>query len=441
MQQTCAEKLKILEDELISPQELDKMNDIIRLVDELYDSNIKYDEVLPAINNLPKYTIIDKENVASKYEESIYKLALYANFINRFELFQNQDVYRIVDEFLRKEVEQFPVYNSDAPKGLKDAITNTRCNSSRNGYVEYNLMLQLFAYKYGKSFPDFTSELGDSIEIRDDKISYLKKLKKQIKKFGAKAAFWTIFSIATYATPAAVFTHIGNRISTKKEYATEVISDDGVSRRGEYWDLPFSASFPDDYRRQKLQYITEFGETIDGKVVIKVYDYTGIDISKETINNIDLDINRLVYCNVEAVDSYTNSNTKWYRTYLGEYTGEAHRNITTVENHLYVTKDKGEFWGTVIFFSVIAYGILIGINCALSQDGTKILFAKVASLLDERKTCIENKERAEEEIENLKKRIDEYAEITFINYKANSLDSYNEKYGNSEEEFQKGLRR
>ena len=437
MTNTNVEKLQILQDELITDKELEKMKEIIWLVERLYDREKKYDEVLPAINDLPKYTVNDKENIALLYRESIYKLALYANFINRFELFQNPVVYNIVNEELSKEIEQFPVYNSDIPAGLKEAITNARCNASRKGYVDYSLMLYLFAYKYGKEFPDLTEELNTAIGRRDKKIEEAEKHKKSIKKLGAKAALWLMISVSVYVAPFFLIRKLSNRWSTKKEYAPEMIVDDNEPKRREYYNMPFSGSFPEDYKEQKLQYITEFGKTTNNKVVIKVYDYTGINVSKENLDNMDLDINKLVYCNVEDTEFQNNN----YSKYLGEYTGEAHRNITTLENHLYVTRDESSYWISMVFLSVIVYGILIGIECSLPSDGIYLLLGKVHDLLGRRRITIRNKERAEKAIEEIKGEIDNLVEDVFISYKSKNLDTYKEKYGDSEEEFEKVLRR
>ena len=438
MVDTNIEKLKILQDELISSQELDKMKEINQLVEELYKGKIKYDDVLPKICNLPQYTISDKENIASTYRESLCKLVLYATFINRFELLENKEVVKIVNEVLRDEVDQFPVYNNDIPSGLKDAITNTRCNAIRNGYIDYNLMQQLFAYKYGKNFKDSTEAITTGVAAKDYEISEVNTIKKEIKKMCAKIAFWAVISIPVYLAPLFGITKLTKHIATKKEYAAEIITEDGEARRADYWDLYFSSSLPTDYKKQKLQYITEFGETVDNKVCIKVYNYTGLEVNEETIDNIELDIDRLVYCNYFEASSNT---PLWLNGYLGTYTGEAHRNFATIEKHLYVTEDKVSFWGFTILFSVITYLIFGGILGALHSSDIHVLLDGVFNLVRQRARMVQTKEEAEREIEKLKKEVDKYVESTFINYKSNHLDEYNEKYGDSESEFQKRLRR
>ena len=438
MTNTNAEKLQILQDELISSKELEKMKEINQLVERLYYGEIKYDYVLPSINNLPQYTISDKENIASTYRESLCKLVLYATFINRFELLENKEVVKIVNEVLRDEVDQFPVYNSDIPSGLKDAVVNVRCNAIRNGYIDYNLMQQLFNYKYGKNFEGLTETIINYTELTEEKTSKIEELKKGIKRAFAKIAFWGFISVPISAAPLYGTIKLANHFSTKKEYAAEAITDDEEAKRVEYYNLYFSSSLPNNYKNQKLQYITEFGETIDNKVCIKVYNYTGLEVDKENIENIELDIDRLVYCNYLELSSYT---PRWLNGYLGTYTGESHRDFTTIENHLYVTKDSEIFWSITIPVSLVAYVVFIAILCGLHENQKYVLFDAVIQLIKKRSRDIKKIKYTEEELKELKEEVDKYVESTFINYKSNHLEEYNEKYGDSEEEFEKALRR
>ena len=443
MKKTRVKGFETLQEELITSSKLEQMANITSLVDRLYAGEIKYEVVLPEINNLPRYNTSDENGVILKYEESIYKLALYAVFTKRYKLLRNPEIYRIANELLGEEVEQFNVYANGVPEKLKEAINNTRLNASRKGYINRNLMWRLFAYKYGSQFPDFSSEYRYKVSFRDYGISKVNRVKKEIKMLGAKAALWTMISIPAYIAPSVIIKGLSNRIYTKKEYAAEVVIDDDKTIRGEYSTLPFQDSFPDDYKDKKLQYITEYGETKDDRVVIKVYDYTGIDVSKENLDTMDLDINRLVHCNVEKVYSY-GTKSFLFNKYLGNYTGKAHRNISTLEEHLYVTKDGEKAKVFNILVSLFVYTILILSDYCLLTDKKKyLLFGRVYHLLQKLKESITEKKSEKVAIERLQKEIDEIKEFVYIITASKDLDKYIEEYVNLDEEegsFRKALR-
>ncbi len=443
MTNTCVDKLQILQNETISQQEIEKMQEIVRKVDELYRGQIMYDEIVPYINDLPKYKINDEDNIMLTYCDSIYRLALYANFINRFEIFKNDDVLYILKQELEREIEFFNPYNENVPEELQKQIKE----AVRTGnYINYNLMVQLFSFKYKELLYDFSDDLIEAKAKKEDKIKKIPEVKKKLKKLGAKIALYSMLSAPVTAAPFATGLFLGHVLGNHAAPITTCDINNGEDIRiDDTKYVLFGDAIPSDYKERTLQYITEFGETIDKKVVVKVYDYTGVEI-KGDINTLELDPDRIVFCNtlkskklLSKKDNHVLSSR--YKVF-GIYTGEAHRDISILQTEFDEEIYKGYLYFLGPLFGILLYGLLTVIVSVARDKMSLPMISTLKRLIKEYKETGALREQSIKELDYLIKRINLLAEVEFVRLRANNLEKINEKYcSTSEEEFIGSLRR
>ena len=443
MTNTCVDKLQILQNETISQQEIEKMQEIVCKVDELYRGQIMYDDIIPYINDLPKYKINDEDNVMLTYCDSIYRLALYANFINRFEIFKNDDVLYILKQELEREIEFFNPYNENVPEELQKQIKD----AVRTGnYINYNLMVQLFSFKYKELLYDFSDKLNDTQKKKEVKIKAISDIKKKLKKLGAKIALYSMLSAPVTAAPFATGLFLGHVLGNHAAPITTCKTNNGEDIRiDDTKHVLFEDAIPSDYKEKTLQYITEFGETIDKKVVVKVYDYTGVEI-KGDINTLELDPDRIVFCNTlkskKLLSQFRDHVLSSRYQVFGIYTGEAHRDISILQTEFDEEIYKNHLYFLGPLFGVLLYGLLTIIVSVARDKASLPMISTLKRLIKEYKETGGLQEQSVKELDGLIKDINRLSEVEFVRLRANNLEEINEKYcSTSEEEFIGSLRR
>ena len=307
-------------------------------------------------------------------------------------------------------------------------------------------MIQLFIYKYSKTLESNENELFNSTKTQEEYKNDSEVHKKQANKLFAKIAFYTMLAIPTYLGPLAACIGLGytfgKAIATHPYVSVNDTEPLNIAGLQDSTHLDFKAAFPDDYMTRTLQFITEFSETKNKKVVVKVYDYTDVDISQRELDSIELDEGRLIYLNTFS-DKQLSGDYISDKTVLGKYSGKAHRDLSTLKYKVST--------GELIFYSLsscalsamIIYAILFGIIKKTSnKQDKKALLNAIKTSMQERRFELDKSELDMKEFHKLEREIDILADRQFARRRANELDTFNEKYySNAEEEFQKKLRR
>ena len=432
-------KKSINRENIINEQiEFDQALDIMERISKLMDKDpIPDEEVIELIKKLPKNNALLNEkalkdnSVYMKFKQKMYEFILYENILDNdiFEILNiNAFIKNMVANKIAEDVENlYEFVPIEIQRRIADVVP---VGSKIERYFDDELMQLLYKYK----FEDTVAHADEDLKRVKDKINELEKdksrYKSKIKKLWAKITLWAMLAIPVYSIPVlggvAVGHAIGKSVADEDTYSINGESEEFSGAD----DLYFSEAIPEDYEERNLQYITEYTNTENGKVMIKVYDYNDVIINKAELQTMGLDESRLVYCNVFKKDDFKPG--KWddkshELVKLGNYTGENHRDLVTYE-HTYSIKtefDKTIGWG--ITFAVIFEGVLIGTFSLIAytgwyrRDGVFIF-----PIINDRVLDIEanksNKADVINELKEYKAQLNNYQEKEYARVKVKRID-------------------
>ena len=187
----------------------------------------------------------------------------------------------------------------------------------------------MYAYK-----ADFAIYNAEQLEEYDKEKAEEKKIKGRIienteyfKKRSRGLAVATLAGIIVYGAPLFLGTTAGLYMAKDDQYKPYITINGTEEQTTSFSKLKFvdkDINLEDTTRR----YVIVFKNKDNGKVEIKVYDYTDSSISNTQLKTIDLDDERVIYCDTFKANSHKVKNSEDY--FAGIYTGEDHRDIAMI---------------------------------------------------------------------------------------------------------------
>ena len=326
------------------------MEEIPNKIDAMFRGEATFDEVERMIMGMPETRFISVNDAVAyatyqKYCDSLYRFMLYATFIGRTRLFEIDEVKKIVNNKMQQEIislygeERYSMDIRDAilriegksglPLELKQAIIDSQKSEKKYKYINPELLEEMYAYK-----ADFAIYNAEQLEEYDKEKAEEKKIKGRIienteyfKKRSRRLAVATLAGIIVYGAPLFLGTKAGLYMSKDDQYKPYITINGTEEQTTSFSKLKFvdkDINLEDTTRR----YVTVFKNKDNGKVEIKVYDYTDSSISNTQLKTIDLDDERVIYCDTFEANSRKVKNSEDY--FAGIYTGEDHRDIAMI---------------------------------------------------------------------------------------------------------------
>ena len=306
-----------------------KMNEISKLIDSFMKDDkslpeyIDSDYIKKEIWNIPESRLVltnskEKERIYEEFSKNYYEFALYLSY-KGYPFFDKEQI-GFIEKYALEDLSNIPI-NNDMPADLHKAIQESH---QKSNYHNRELLKQLYLYKYKNeilvsTYPkDLNTKLNEIVSTQGKIVAS----KSRIRKFIARTALVTTLTIGTMSViPAITYAIRDNNPYTK----TATISIDDNETTKDVDDLLLYKTILREYYNTTRKYVTVFGDTIDNKVNIKVYDYTNTNYTDEDLKELKLDENNLIF-------DETILEEEAYRVNLyGKYTGEAHRDIASVE--------------------------------------------------------------------------------------------------------------
>ena len=405
-----------------------KMDKIANLIDAYFNPTddsimaIKPEYIEELIASLPDYHLLHMEDkrvteIYNNYCSKLYDFMLYENFIDRKDLFKKYEVRSIVVEEAIKELKGMEP-NLNMPNEIYVLVRTLKRNPNPN--ISSDVLNYLYAVKNGSSIVEYNAELETQKNkkldlegtLKGDKedISYMRR--KLYKAIGITSIIPLIIFGGSYAKIYKEKAEEGKGKMQRIELeATEEKNIKSVASNSYLADDLLSR-----FMDTKRTLVTVFGDTVGETVEVKVYDYTDTSFSTEELKNIGLDESKLIYSkflNVEELDSSRKSIGRVY----GEYTGVAHRDISTVRfvdygEPSFINKNGTALAGaTVSTFLICLLLCILSIAllqyCPLDQiSEIKDLILLVGNRKDVYKWDLEKYEDVLNKIKNIQTRID-----------------------------------
>ena len=427
------DKLDALQEDLNSYYIMEELEKLIRIMEHYDEEKAYFSDIVSAINEIPKkkLTQIQKDKVGAyeKYKEVLYKAVIYSVYFDQFEVLDNKELLKIVNDEISKRISV--LYGKNVPAELNRAITNVECTKGKYKYLDYNLMVQLYRYQYAKILEDNEQEIKEKLKEKEEKISAIKIAKQKIKRAVAKMALYGMLIIPTYVGPAVVSIAGAKAIARTKSYETRVVINGEELKESKTTEPLFKEAISEEYKKRDFQYITDFGDTKDKKVVVKVYDYTGAEVSEDELDSIDLDDAKLIYCNTLKTKGLSKGEV------FGEYTGEAHRDITELKYEFDEDIYKAKTVGFSAMLLVGSYLVVFLIHMGFESN----LFSATSDAHSEYEESTYAKRRAYRDLNDIEKKIADLVIREFARKRSQNISAYDEKYySDAEVVFQKRIK-
>lgn len=159
------------------------------------------------------------------------------------------------------------------------------------------------------------------------------------------------------------------------------------------------------------KFVTVFGDTNDGMVEVKVYDYTGTNLSNDELKTIELDNSKIIYSEALQTEKFKDDSKNGLKRVYGVYTGESHRDISTV--NFSVTKDNDAVTNVLLYMLSLYISTLItaipaagSIGILMETTDVKGLYKDIKKLKEKRKPTLEEYEEVLNKIKKLQEQID-----------------------------------
>lgn len=338
------ERHKLTIDLLEDLKAYDSYFDLVPLtdnIDKYLNGKIKYSDLKFDIPELKPLNFYEPqiEEIKENFEQKLYSLVLREKFIGRRDVFSNIGVIEVFNEILNRKIEGFKD-SVCVPKEIIDIIENIdkTCGNNKYKYVNDELLSLLFLYENGIKYKP-SLDLENLLKLDLEKKELVEDIalnEKKMKKLKRKIS---LYNVATYLYMMGVgilLVH-GMFLLAKKDKSKVTINNEKTIEHNKSFIFMHDvrASEGDKWLKDLIKenakkdvirsYITEFGEVdADGKVNVKVYDYTGVEVSMDEIDTMVLDEERLVVNKTYGRSSY-------YKDYFGEDTGKAHRDFSTID--------------------------------------------------------------------------------------------------------------
>ena len=366
-----------------------EMVELTEAINKYLADNRGYNKLEEKILELPKDRLILPEDNAAKeiyedYKESIYNLVLYLNFKgNRNLLHKSDEIREIVESRATFDhnnitLEKMGKPTVDKATELKPYITSVPVNSTRE------VLREIYIYKNRDNIMlgDFNAEITKKkIEIsgvRGDVTSN----KEKLKSIGKKIALYTTLYIGIFIGSTTLGSFVGKSIVEKEATlisnvkVTTDFEDKTHTKNLDVQDVILRTKMLSSYLDKERKYVTVFGDTVNDEFNVKVYDYTDTNLTDEELRTIELDSNNLIYDSIHKAEDLHEKESLY-----GVYTGEAHRDISTVNfyseftnpgsNKNYEADVNWAMFIGVVIANILSFGLLSGLTLESIKDTMK----------------------------------------------------------------------
>ena len=340
----------MLLDDCKSLQAYTEMDEISDMIDDFFDKKdgVSFDKIEEKIKNLlPNrllhFNLDDRIKTYDRYKEKLYKFILYGSLIGRLDLLNEKEPSDIVTDKVKEDVGKLKG-RIDIPPALWDHLNTIDLEFPYlYDFLDPALLQELCSYKAEISLGEFDKTVNENTnEIKRIKGEIVKN-NKHIKKLRASNAI--TFSLVTVSLVVGLFGGIKfckkwgwyknrkeeeNNAYIYTETQKGMVSYDGAPDYSYFWSKNTHLEQESMFGTSR-RYVTVFGDTTEsGKVNVKVYDYTDVDLTDEELKTIELDSNKIIYEEFVKIESLRRVNSVSLGHVYGVYTGSAHRDVTHV---------------------------------------------------------------------------------------------------------------
>ncbi len=364
----------------IAYQKMDKINKLIVSFmsdDKDLPEYVNSEFIVREIWNIPESRLVltnskEKEIIYREFSKNYYEFALYLSYKGYTSF--NKEQIGFIEKYALEDLSNIPI-NNDMPADLHKAIQESH---QKSNYHNRELLKQLYLYKYKNeilvsTYPkDLNTKLNEIVNTQGKIVAS----KSRIRKFIARTALVTTLTIGTMSfIPAIVYAVENNNPYTK----TVTINIDDNETTKDVDDLLLYKTILKEYYNTTRKYVTVFGDAIDDKVNIKVYDYTNTNYTDEYLKELKLDENNLIF-------DETISEEEAYRVDLyGKYTGETHRDVASVKFNKVENHPLDEALIAFLFIFGIVLAIVL-IFCYMDEPLMKKLENIIVDIKEEKKS-------------------------------------------------------
>ena len=363
-----------------------EMVELTEAINKYLADNRDYNKLEEKILGLPKDRLIlpedkDTKEIYEDYKESIYNLVLYLNFKGNRDLLNKSDEIREIVEsratFDHNNItlEKMGKPTVDKDTELKPYITSVPVNSTSKALKE----IYVYKNKDNIMLGEFTEEINKKkIEIAGVKGDVTSN-KEKLKSIGKKIALYTTLYVGIFIGSTTLGSFVGKSIMEKEATlisnvkVTTDFEDKTHTKNLDIYDVILRTKMLRSYLDKERKYVTVFGDTVNNEFDVKVYDYTDTNLTDEELRTIELDSNNLIYDSIHKVEDLHEKESLY-----GIYTGEAHRDISTVNFYSKFTNpgsnknyEEDANWAMfigVVIANLLSFAFLSGLTLESIKD-------------------------------------------------------------------------